>query len=65
MHSKFEKWIKFRSGQPEITRKILFGRPGCGSEDNIKIDLKERGLEGVDRINFFRHSDQRFTYAVT
>jgi hypothetical protein len=28
-----------------------FGRPGCRGEDNIKMDLKEKKLEGVDGIH--------------
>jgi hypothetical protein len=28
--------------------KKLFGRPRCKWEDNIKMDYKETGLDGVD-----------------
>jgi hypothetical protein len=36
-------------GKPEGKR--LLGRPRRGWEDNIKMDLKEVGWEGMDRID--------------
>lgn len=38
--------LKFLAGKPEGMRP--FGRPRCGWDDNIKIDIKETECEGVD-----------------
>jgi hypothetical protein len=35
-------------GRPE--GKITLGRPRCRWEDNIKMDLRERGIDGVNWI---------------
>jgi hypothetical protein len=39
-------------GKPEVNRQL--GRPRCTWEDNIRMDLREMGWEGVD----WMHSDQ-------
>jgi hypothetical protein len=36
-------------GRPE--GKILVGRPRCKWDDNIEVDLREIGLNGMDSIN--------------
>jgi hypothetical protein len=36
-------------GKPDGKR--LLGRPGCRWEDNIKLDIRKRGWEGVDWIH--------------
>jgi hypothetical protein len=36
-------------GKPEEKRR--FGRPRCGWEDNIKMDVKEIEWDGVDWIH--------------
>jgi hypothetical protein len=46
---KGRKWIKEIGGKPEKRRRPL-RRPKCRIEDNIKIDFKEIGLEGVEGI---------------
>jgi hypothetical protein len=43
-----EKRYKVLVGNPK--RKMPFGRPGS-RYDNIKMDLREIGLEGVDLIH--------------
>jgi hypothetical protein len=44
-----EKCIQNLVGKPEGKR--LLGRRRCRWEDNIKIDLREMGLEGMDWIH--------------
>jgi hypothetical protein len=39
-------------GNPE--GKILLGRPTSGWEDNIKMDLREKGWGGMDWIDLVR-----------
>jgi hypothetical protein len=36
-------------GKPE--GKTSLGRPGCGWEDNVRLDLREIGWECVDWIH--------------
>jgi hypothetical protein len=43
-----EKCIQNLVGKPE--GNIAFERPGHRGEDNIQMDLKEAGYEGVDLI---------------
>jgi hypothetical protein len=43
-------------GKPEGTR--LLRRRRCGWEDNIKIDSKETGWDGVDWIHLAQDRDQ-------
>jgi hypothetical protein len=43
-------------GKPEGKRPL--GRPKCRLKDNIKMDLWETGLEGVDWIHLARDRDQ-------
>jgi hypothetical protein len=43
-------------GKPE--GKIPLGRPRRRWVDNIKIDLREIGLDGVDRIELAQDRDQ-------
>jgi hypothetical protein len=38
--------------------KRLLGRPGRGWEDNIRMDIREIGCEGVDWIHLAQHRDQ-------
>jgi hypothetical protein len=44
------------AGKPQ--GKKLLGRPRRKWVENIKMDLKERGLEGVDWISVARKRDQ-------
>jgi len=41
--------------------KSLFGRPRRGSEDNIRIDVREIGLNVVDWIHLAQNGDQLFS----
>jgi hypothetical protein len=43
-------------GKPEGKR--LLGRPRRGWLDNIKIDLRETGWNGMDRMDLARDRDQ-------
>jgi hypothetical protein len=43
-------------GQPEGKRPL--GRPRCTWVDNIKMDLREIGWDGVDRIDMAQDRDQ-------
>jgi hypothetical protein len=36
----------------------LLGRPRCGQEDNIKVDLQEVGLGGMDWIALAQYGDR-------
>jgi hypothetical protein len=47
-HERDEKCV-ILIGKPEWKRSL--GRPSRRSEDNIKIDLREIGWEGVDWIH--------------
>jgi hypothetical protein len=46
---------KFVFGRPE--RNTPLGRPRRGREDNIKMDLRTVGLDGVDWINLAQDRD--------
>jgi hypothetical protein len=48
-------------GKPE--GKSPLGRPSCGWVDNIKIDLREIGWDGMDRIDLAQDRDQWRTLA--
>jgi hypothetical protein len=43
-------------GKPEGRRPL--GRPRCRWLDNIKIDLRERGWDGVDWVDLAQDRDQ-------
>jgi hypothetical protein len=43
-------------GKPEGKR--LLGRPRCRWVDNIQMDLRERGWDGVDRIDMAQDRGQ-------
>jgi hypothetical protein len=43
-------------GKPEGKKPL--GRPRCRWEDNIRIDLRETGWEGVDCIHLAQNRDQ-------
>ena len=43
-------------GKPE--RKRTLGRPKFTCENNFKIDLKERGQEGINWIHLAQHRDR-------
>jgi hypothetical protein len=47
-------------GKPEGRRPL--GRPRCRREDNIKMDLREVGLGGVDWINPAQDRDRWRTF---
>jgi hypothetical protein len=42
--------------KPERNRPL--GRPRCRWQDNIRMDLREIGWEGVDWINLAQDRDQ-------
>jgi hypothetical protein len=44
-------------GKPEGKRPL--GRPRCGWVDNIKMDFRESGWGGMDRIYLAENRDQR------
>jgi hypothetical protein len=44
-------------GKPEVTR--LLGRRRCGWVDNIKIDFREIGWDGMDRIDLAQDRNQK------
>jgi hypothetical protein len=43
-------------GKPDVERPL--GRPRHRSDDNIKMDLKEMGLEGMDWIRLAKDRDR-------
>jgi hypothetical protein len=43
----------------KLEGKRPFGRPGDSLEDDIKMDFKETGLEGMDRISLTHDRDQQ------
>jgi hypothetical protein len=43
-------------GKPEGKRPL--GRPRCRWADNIKIDIRETGLDGMDWIDLTQDRDQ-------
>jgi hypothetical protein len=45
--------------------KRLLARPRCRWEDNIQLDPKETGLEGVDWINLAQDRDRRLILVKT
>jgi hypothetical protein len=49
--------------KPEGKRKL--GRPRCRWDDNIKKDLKEIGLQGVDWVHVAQDRDRWRTLAST
>jgi len=51
-----EKCIRYFVGKPE--GKIPLGRPRRRCEDNIRMDLKEIGWEGVDCMRLAQDRDQ-------
>jgi hypothetical protein len=46
---------KFLVGNPEGKKPLV--RPGCRWEDNINMNLREIGLEGVDWIHVTQGGD--------
>jgi hypothetical protein len=50
-------------GKPE--RKRPLGRPRCSCMDNIKMDLKEIGWEGMDWIDLTEDRDQCWVFVNT
>jgi hypothetical protein len=55
MHGKMRNAFSTLVGQPE--RKRTLGRPRPRWKDNIKMDLWETGLEGVDWICLVQDKD--------
>jgi hypothetical protein len=51
-----EKCVNVSMGKQE--EKGLIGRARCRCEDNIKMYLKERGWEAVDRIHLVQDRDK-------
>jgi hypothetical protein len=51
------KHIGYWWGKPE--RKTPLGRPRCRLVNNIKIDLRKKGWDGMDRINLAHDRDQQ------
>jgi hypothetical protein len=54
---------KILTGRPE--REIPLGTPWCREEDNITMDLMERGCEGVDWIHLAQDTDRWWAVANT
>jgi len=57
IHTKF--WLEKPAG------KRLFRRPRCRWEDNIRMDIWEKGWEGVDWIHLAQDRDQWQTLVKT
>jgi hypothetical protein len=52
-----DKWVPVTLvGKPEGKRPL--GRPRCGWEDNIKMDLQEVGCWGMDLIELAQDRDR-------
>jgi hypothetical protein len=51
-----EKYIRHFS--LKTRRKDTFGRPRCRWEDNIRMDLREIGWEGVDWMHLAQDRDR-------
>jgi hypothetical protein len=49
MHGRVEKCARSFDRRPESKRPL--GKPNCRSEDNIRMDLKGVGQEGVDLMH--------------
>jgi hypothetical protein len=62
-HEKDEKLIKIITGKPEGQRPL--GGHRHRWNDNIKIDLREKGWEIVDWIRLAKDSDQRWALVDT
>jgi hypothetical protein len=50
-------------GKPEGKR--VLGKPKHGWEDNIRMDLREGGWEGVDWIHLAQYRDQWWALVTT
>jgi hypothetical protein len=53
---KLRSAYKFLVGKPEHKRAL--GRPRCRWEDNLGMDRREIGSEGVDLIHLAQDKDQ-------
>jgi hypothetical protein len=51
-----KKCLHYFFGKPEVKRRL--GRSRRIWEDNIRMDLRERGWEGVDRMHVTQDRDK-------
>jgi hypothetical protein len=58
-------WYSLHCHSHVWVSKRPLGRPGCRWEDNIKLDLKEIGIDGVNWIQLARDRDQRRAFLKT
>jgi hypothetical protein len=58
-HGGDEKCIQSLVGRPKGKRPLR--GPGCKKEDNIKMDLREVGFEGMDWIYLTQNRDLQRT----
>jgi hypothetical protein len=59
MRNSYKRWV----GKPEGKRPL--GRPMCRWEDNMRIDLREIGWEGVDWVHLAQDRDQWWAVVYT
>jgi hypothetical protein len=50
-------------GKPEVKKPL--GRPKCRWEDNIELDLRERGTDAANWIRLVQDSVQRWAFVNT
>jgi hypothetical protein len=55
-HGKYEKYTEISVGKPEGKRRL--GRPRCRRADNIRMDIRELGWEGVNWIHLAQDRGQ-------
>jgi transposase len=53
-----EKWNAYRILVGKSEGKRPLGRPRCRRLDNIKMDLRDIGWDGVDWIDMIQNRDQ-------
>jgi hypothetical protein len=56
MHGRGEKWVQNFDWKPE--GKGLLGRPRRRRDDNVRMDVRGTGWEGVDWIYLAQDRDQ-------
>jgi hypothetical protein len=56
MHSRCESLYSILVRKPEGKRPL--GRPGCRWEDNIRMNLREIGWDGMDWIHLIQDQDK-------
>jgi hypothetical protein len=62
MHGRGERCLQVLVGRPEGKRPL--GRPRHRWEDNIKMDLREIGIDGVNWIQLDQDRVQRWGFVI-